>query len=292
MSNIIQEAKEKIYNSEIMLYVTPEQVETAFQKIHLYNSKEEFYRAYGRGDYGNKGLEGFNRSNGSHLNPEEATAHTVIHEVLHALSSEFDKDGHRIKNGIMGDKNQAFANQVNEGITDYLASQISGEAPRHYIQGHKLFKRLEPMIIKYTQKPYSLMEIYLSNDVAFLESFLNYYGKGNVHNELYERFLFMNDEKLNTMMDKVEKNVNKDFVRRERKQKIEDIISKIKSIFSRKNIKMLPEGKNTTSKEDLHEQFVNKYEIDNFQTEMPIKENQNQYYQINKSRENENQNER
>lgn len=273
-----------------MLYVTPEQVEAAFQKIYVYNSKEEFYMAYGRSGYGGKGLEGFNRSNGSHINPEEATPHTVIHEVLHALSSEFDKEGHRTKNGIMGDKNQAFANQVNEGITDYLSAKISGEKIRHYRLGHVLFGRLEPMIIKYTKSPSALMQIYLSNDTAFLEEFLNYYGKDNMYNEIYEKLLFMKDEQIHEKMDKVEKNLNKDLARKERKQKLENIINKIKNIFSRKSVKMLPEGRevveNTIS---THEQFVNKYDIENFESNMPS--NEQQYIQdnkINKNRDYEN----
>ena len=56
-------------------------------------------------------LEGFNRANGSYIGPD-ATVHTIIHEVLHALSSEFDKNGHRIKNGIEGNQKENFANQV------------------------------------------------------------------------------------------------------------------------------------------------------------------------------------
>ena len=287
MANIVQEAKQKIYHSEVMLYVTPEQVEAAFQKIYIYNNKEEFYSAYGRSDYGGKGLEGFNRSNGSHINLEEATAHTVIHEVMHALSSEFDKDGHRIKNGIMGDKNQAFANQVNEGITDYLSAKISGEKIRHYRQGNLFFERLEPLIIKYTKSPSALMKIYLSNDVAFLEEFLNYYGKGNLHEEIYENLLFMNDEKIHNKMDQVEKNLNKDLARKERREKIQNIINKIKNIFSKKDVKMLPEG--TEVAEDtinVHEQFVNRYDIDNFKSDMPV--NEQQYIQNNKNRNYEN----
>ena len=45
--------------------------------------------AYGRPDYDNERLEGFNRKGESYLGPY-ATAHTAIHEVLHTLSSQFD----------------------------------------------------------------------------------------------------------------------------------------------------------------------------------------------------------
>ena len=165
MNNIIQDAKYKIYNSEIMLYVSPEKIEEAIGKIYVFDNKEEFLKTYGRNNYSESDrLEGFNRNNGSYLGPD-ATVHTAIHEVLHGISSEFDEQGHRIKNGIMGDGSFQFANQINEGLTDYLASKLSGEAPRHYIQGHKLFAKLGPMIEKYTNNPSSLMQIYLTNDV-------------------------------------------------------------------------------------------------------------------------------
>ena len=36
MSNIVQDAKYRIYNSEIMLYVSPEKIEEAFSKIHVF----------------------------------------------------------------------------------------------------------------------------------------------------------------------------------------------------------------------------------------------------------------
>ena len=38
----------------------------------------------------------------------------------------------------MGDAEYGnFANQVNEAVTDFLACKISGEKPRHYIEGNK-----------------------------------------------------------------------------------------------------------------------------------------------------------
>lgn len=287
MSNIIQDAKYKIYNSEIMLYVSPEKIEEAFSKIYVYNSKKEFLQEYGRDDFDiNDRLEGFNRNNGSYLGPD-ATVHTVIHEVLHAISSEFDEQGHRIKNGIMGDGNLRFANQINEGLTDYLASKLSGEAPRHYIQGHKLFSKLEPMIEKYTNNPSSLMQIYLTNDVKFLHNFLNYYGKHNTFENLYENFLFMNDGKLNDMLQKVDKNLNRVLKKRERKERRDNFINKVKSIFTgNKEQKQLTDGKLDSyykKGKSTHEQFVNQYDINNFESAMTLEDNQkyNEYGQQN-----------
>lgn len=279
MNNIVQDAKYKIYNSEIMLYVSPERIEEAFSKIYVYDNKEEFLREFGRSGWSGERLEGFNRNNGSYLGPD-ATVHTVIHEVLHGISSEFDEQGHRTKNGIMGDGSFQFANQINEGLTDYLASKLSGEAPRHYIQGHKLFSKLGPMIEKYTNNPSILMQIYLTNDVKFLHDFLNYYGKDNTFENLYENFLFMNDDKLNDMLQKVNKNLNKDLKKRERKEKRDNFINKVKSIFTgKKKQKLLTDGKII----DTHKQFVNQYDINNFESTMTPKDIQkyNEYGQQN-----------
>lgn len=299
MSNIVQDAKHKIYNSKIMLYVSPEKIEEAFTKIYVYDNKDEFLREFGRSGWSGERLEGFNRNNGSYLGPD-ATVHTVIHEVLHGISSEFDEQGHRIKNGIMGDGSLQFANQINEGITDYLATKLSGEAPRHYIQGHKLFSKLGPMLEKYTKDPNILMQIYLTNDVKFLHDFLNYYGKDNTFENLYENFLFMKDEELYNVLGKVEKNLNKDLKKRERKEKRNNFFNKLKNIFTNNSEKqkLLTDGSehqniNVNGEEKLnsHEQFVNQYDINNFESAMTqedilkfkeyqqdnIKENQQQY---------------
>lgn len=287
MNNIVQDAKYKIYNSEIMLYVSPGKIEEAFSKIYVYDNKEAFLRVYGRNNYDESDrLEGFNRNNGSYLGPD-ATVHTVIHEVLHGLSSEFDEQGHRIKNGIMGEGNLQFANQINEGLTDYLAAKLSGEAPRHYIQGHKLFSKLGPMIEKYTNNSNILMQIYLTNDVKFLHDFLNYYGKENTFENLYENFLFMNDDKLNNMLQKVEKNLNKDLKKRARKEKRNNFFNKIKNVFTRKQkTKLLTDGKLDSYYKkvtDAHEQFVNQYDINNFESTMTQEDIQkyNEYQQQN-----------
>lgn len=284
MSNIIQEAKYKIYNSELMLYFNDEKIEKIFKKIYVYDNKEEFLRTYGRNYDENDRLEGFNRSSGSYLGPD-ATAHTVIHEVLHALSSEFDEKGHRTKAGIVGDGSLKFANQVDEGLTDYLAAKLSGEAPRHYIQGHKLFSKLEPIIKKYTNNPNILMQIYLTNDVRFLKNFLNYFGKENTFENLYNNFLFMNDNEINDMLQKVDKNLNKYLKRKDRKEKRQKFFRKVKNIFTRKEEqKLLTDGRiyYNDKRINLHEQFVNQYNINNFESTMTQNdiEKYNQYQHL------------
>lgn len=284
-NDIIEKAKNIIYNSNIMTYVPKEKIDRAFFKIHIFNNKEEFIQAYGNNDYEDGRLEGFNRNDGSFIGPD-ATVHTVIHEILHELSSEFDKKGHRLENGIMGHENYGFANQINEGCTDYIAAKLSGENPRNYIQGHKFFSKIEPMLIKYSEDTDIILEMYLCKDTSTLCGFLdNYVGKGTAEN-LYENFLFMNDDKINSILDIAEKNLNKDFKKIERKEKINNFINKIKNIFSRKEKtqKLLTDGSE-------HQQFVQKYDINNFQSDM-TKEDIQKYseYQQEKKQKNEHNN--
>lgn len=185
-----------------------------------------------------------------------------------------------------------FAGQVNEGITDYLAAKLSGEKPRHYHQGHKLFARLEPMMARYTENDNILMEIYLNKDVQFMHDFLNYYGKDNIFENLYQNFLFMNDEKLNSLLDNVEKNLNKDLKKRERKEKFNNFIDKVKNIFTRKDRKQKLltecsehqyEDVNNENKIDSHQKFVEQYDINNFEMAMTQEdiEKYNKYQQEN-----------
>ena len=77
----------------------------------------------------------------------------------------------------MGTRGLGFDNQINEGATDYLASKLSGEKARNYYQGHKLFEKLEPMLIKYTKNENILMQMYLTNDVKFMEDFFELFWK-------------------------------------------------------------------------------------------------------------------
>lgn len=278
MSTIIQEAKQRIYDSDIINYIGIDKIEEAFSKIFIFNNSKEFYKAYGLDDYNNERLEGFNRSNGNYLNPDYATAHTVIHEVLHGISSEFDNQGHRIKNGIMGEQRTRFGNQVNEGCTDYLASKLSGESPRNYMQGHKLFSKLEPIIVKYSKDSDILMKMYLKNDVKFLRNFLDRYGKKETFESLYDNFLFMDDEKIDNMISKINKNVNKDLKKQKRKENISNIAEKFKKLFSRKNQKLLSEeNKNVNQSEnqiDKHKEFLKEYQAYNISINAKMKNEQ------------------
>ena len=162
-NQIIQRARELIYNSSAIKCIDIKDIEEQFKNIHVYETEEEFMEAYGFDDYKGERLEGFNRSNHNHLNPKYITPHTVIHEILHGLSSKFDKDGHRIVNGIQLDMQNGNENRLNEGITDYLACKISGEAPRHYCWGNRFFEGLDKILHKkYGDNDY-LMDIYFNN---------------------------------------------------------------------------------------------------------------------------------
>lgn len=249
--NLVQDAKYKIYNSELIKYVSSDKIENAFLKVHTFDNLYDFLGVYGKSDYDNERLEGFNRNGESYLGPY-ATPHTAIHEVLHTLSSKFDSEGHRVVNGIAGDRKLRFADQVNEGITDYLACKISGESPRNYRQGNRLFAKLEPMMVKYTNNPDILMQTYINNDVGFIQNFLNYFGKENTFEEIYDQFLFKRDDEIDELLKPVEKNLNKYIKKTERQEKWNGFVNRIKNIFSKNKVKALPSGNYQMEKKKEH----------------------------------------
>lgn len=278
--DLVNEAKCKIYNSELMKYTTTERVEKAFSKIHIYDHITDLLKEYGKSDYDNEKLEGFNRNGEIYLGPY-ATKHTVIHEVLHTLSSKFDSNGHRTVNGIAGDGSLRFSNEINEGITDYIACKISGEKPRNYRQGNRLFSKLEPMMIKYTKDSNILMKIYLNNDVKFMEDFLeNFCGKKSF-DEIYNNFLFRRDDEIDALLKPIDKNLDKYLKKMERKNKWINLISRFKNMMLKNKAKALP----ISNSKEKHKQFTDYYKQDNFSsniTEQETKEHE-QYNEFNKS---------
>ena len=278
--DFVNEAKCKIYNSELMKYTTTERVEKAFSKIHIYDYITDLLKEYGKSDYDNEKLEGFNRNGESYLGPY-ATKHTVIHEVLHTLSSKFDSNGHRTVNGIAGDGSLRFSNEINEGITDYIACKISGEKPRNYRQGNRLFSKLEPMMIKYTKDSNILIKIYLNNDVKFMEDFLeNFCGKKSF-DEIYDNFLFRRDDEIDALLKPIDKNLDKYLKKMERKNKWINLISRFKNTMLKNKAKALP----VSNSKEKHKQFTDYYKQDNFSsniTEQETKEHE-QYNEFNKS---------
>lgn len=211
----IEYAKKLIINSKISKFVSLEKIEKSFKRIHLYNNIDEFMKEYGK-KYDGK-LEGFNRSNGSHISPE-STIHTIIHEILHELSSKFDENNHRIENGIQGKEEYNFSDQVNEGLTDYLAGKISGEAPRHYLIGNYFFKGLDKCISKYYDEDI-LLEIYLNKDDKKIKQFLDKFGGNGASKKIYNEFLFLDKEKIDIILKRIERNVNIEILKQNIKNK-------------------------------------------------------------------------
>lgn len=200
-------------------------------------------------------LEGFNRASGSYIAPN-ATPHTIIHEVLHTLSSEFDKDGHRIKNGIEGDQKENFASQVNEGLTDYLAAKISGESPRHYIQGHKIFSAIEPLIQKYYNDEEILYNMYFGNKDLEFKKFLDVgLVKSGGGKAFYEKFLYLNE---NLVQQEMSKSINRKI--KKENSLLRKIIERFKKATNRKNkTLLLNEGDDNYDERRKHSEFSKKY---------------------------------
>ena len=253
----LDEAKEKIYNSTIVKYVSKERIEEAFKRIYVYDNEEDFFKAYGRPKESNDYLEGFNRANGSYIGPK-ATAHTIIHEVLHYISSEFDNDGHRTQNGLMGDAEYGnFANQVNEAVTDFLACKISGEKPRHYIEGNKIFECIDPIMQRFYNDEDILFKLYLYNNDFEFKRFLDLtLEKNGGAKDFYENFLFYSDDKINKMQKEMNKSVKKE------NSSIHKFVKKIKGFFLKKDMKYLNSGNlQPNMEEDSHKKFLKEYNV-------------------------------
>ena len=102
------------------------------------------------------------------------------------------------------------------------------------------------MLVKYTNKENILMQVYLNKDAEFIREFMDKFGDKNSYEELYENFLFLNDEKISQMMNKTEKGLNKYI----RKQKIIEKIEKVFGIFKNRKIKTLPEAQGYKNEND------------------------------------------
>lgn len=255
-NEIIQRARELIYKSEVIKFVDIKDIEEQFKNIHIYSTEVEFMEAYGYDDYKGERLEGFNRKNQNHINPKYATPHTVIHEVLHGLSSKFDKDGHRLVNGIQLDMQNGHEKRLNEGITDYLACKISGESPRHYFGGNCFFEGIDKILYKkYGNNDY-LMDIYFNNRQQELRTIIEKYSDKRTADKVFTEFGFMEQKStIESLLATLNRNIDKE-VRRE------NILNKIKNFFGINKTKMLPEGKsqefNSTTLNDRHQKFVEK----------------------------------
>lgn len=254
--NIISNAKELLLQSPIMKYgITEERIEEAFSKVHIIPTQEAFLKEWNPIIKYDGRLDGFNRNHHCYFGPR-ATSHIVIHEILHELFSEFDKNGHRVVNGIAKDNSYSQI-QLNEGITDYIASKISGENVAHYEREKIVFERIEPLLIKQSGNPEILFKI-LSQDKNRINDFIETYAKPEVANKVVNDFQFLNKEKINLAMEHIEKNFN-------RKHKFEQFKALISSIFHKR--KALPPGQINEKQEEISgvnkvKEFKEKYQYE------------------------------
>lgn len=215
-NEMIKKAKEKVLNSPVVKYVSEEKINLAFEKIYICNSREELYEKYY--EINNKKydgfLKGFNNNEVSYI-INDGSIHELIHEIFHTLSSEF-KDGHRIVNGIQGEMNKGnFGSFVNEGLTDFLASKLSGEKDLAYKEQRILFEEIEEGISNFFESEDILFDIYLNKDTERLKYFIDSCVKEGTFDEIYNQYEFLNKEKRLQMAEKINKGAQKLIKKRE-----------------------------------------------------------------------------
>ena len=121
----------------------------------------------------------------------------LIHEMLHALSTEYYKDGsNRVgfsKNGYAGTVNMMTGEQlierlggygINEGLTEYLAGKVVGEESDTYYGEQRLVK-----IIKLFAGKENLINDYIHGTEKSKDLINSKYGEN-----LFERIISLRDE--------------------------------------------------------------------------------------------------
>lgn len=202
-------AKNLLYNSFIMTYYNKNVIDKQLENIYEIDDEQQFLKLY-RHDNIDR-LEGFNRNNSMYIGPL-GTSHTIIHELLHNISSSFDRKGKRPLNGISEKK--GFSNLLNEGLTDYFAVKISGEPERNgnYIIGVRFFRKLDEILETLYGTNNILFEAYITNNIYFLKQFINnfctykYNGKIVNYDDFIENFGFMDFKKIEELLKNIEKN--------------------------------------------------------------------------------------
>ena len=202
--NLIQE-------SFLMNYYDTRVIDNQLSNTVIIDNELEFMNLYGHDN--DMYLEGFNRKNKMYIGPK-GTPHTVIHELLHNLSSSFFEDK-RIFNGISYKYSKGCLNWINEGLTDYLATKISKEPERHYLQGVKFFRGLDKILNEIYGQNQILFESYICNNTYFLENFINNYctykykDKIINWNEFVENFVFFDNNMIDGIINNLHKNILK-----------------------------------------------------------------------------------
>lgn len=209
-----------VTSSFLMNYYDVSVINYQMNNITILDDEKEFMQLYGHND--DMYLEGFNRNNKMYIGPN-GTPHTVIHEFLHNISSSF-VDEKRMLNGISSRNSSGFLNWINEGLTDYLAVNISGEPERHYLPGVRFFRGLDKILSSVYGENSILFESYICNNTYFLENFINNYCTCKYHGEVINWKIFVDnfgffendfiDELLNNMHKNLLKNVKKSLFNR------------------------------------------------------------------------------
>lgn len=202
--NLIQE-------SFLMNYYDTRVIDHQLSNTIIIDDETEFMKLYGHKQ--SIYLEGFNRNNKMYVGPK-GTPHTVIHELLHNLSSSFTEN-QRMLNGISYKDSPGCLNWINEGLTDYIATKISKEKERHYLPGVRFFRELDNIINEVYGQNQILFESYICNNTYFLENFINNYctykykGKIINWNEFVENFVFFDNDTIAKMLNNMHKNILK-----------------------------------------------------------------------------------
>ena len=257
----VEFSKDKISKSAFSSIVPKEKIDEAFKNIYICKDEEEFYNIYG-GSKKEELIEGFNRNKISYLK-NDSTPHVVIHEILHTLSSTFDEEGHRIKNGICGKDTKGFGNSLNEGLTDYLAKKISNEESLHYKKEREFFERFAPVIQKSYGDENILERMYISNNDKLLKDFFDKNSKILSGADLYSKFLVINDQTFDAVFKEVSKNVEKKAKKEEfakNHPKLSTLLTKIKNAFSKnkdESIYLNPPLKDITNADSFENNLKN-----------------------------------
>lgn len=234
--DIKQIARELLQNNKtIIRCIGEEKLNDVFEKIHILDTQEQFSEKCGCYSLS---VDGFNEKDYICISPD-ATPYTIIREVLQYITSEFNHEGIRIKNGISYDGGIAHC-LLNQGLLEYLATKISGEYITNQTNKKLFFERLEPMMISYT-----------GNEDILLETLLN--NQSTVH-EFVKKFADRRAAAviLDSIRDSEVGQLDNSFKNMERKVKIQCIINKLKERIgessSKKEIKTI-----TSSKDDDQE---------------------------------------
>lgn len=262
----LQKTKEYIMSSNIANFVSEDKIDNAIDNSYICSSKNELYELYESktGIEYDGILKGFNNGSKNYF-PPDFTLHAAIHETLHTLSSTFDENGKRLKNGIEV-KGTNFGRFVNEGLTEYLTTKICNEPPEAYSIEVSFFKNIDENFSKYFESDMALEDMYINNKMDMLKEFVNLsLNKEDINfDDICNNFLFYDQEKMDSIASKINKGAKKILKRREFDKK-HPTLSKIRNkLFKNDNKLMLSASEN--SGDNFPEEISKNHMIDNLKS--------------------------